>query len=100
VGGRKRGGCGRNQTSFTLIKFQKIRGWPVSVYRENFEFYHILMEVVFRELGEARVVTVVPTAQINSLGENIMWGGRSLNGDLTFADYGIHQGAELMDELA
>jgi hypothetical protein len=57
------------------------------------------MDVVYRDQGVARTVTVSPGDKIETLGANIMWGGRSLSGDRTFADYGITAGAELLSEL-
>ena len=54
------------------------------------------MEVILRTSDTAQAYTVSPGAQISILGENLIWAGRSLRSDLTFADYGISSGAELI----
>ena len=56
------------------------------------------MEVVLRTCDEAQVHTVSPSDQISSLGSNLIWAGRSLRSDLTFADYGIPSGSELIQD--
>jgi small subunit ribosomal protein S27Ae len=53
------------------------------------------MEVVLHEFDGTRVVTVSSCTLISALGNNLLWGGRALNSDLTLADYGIVAGAEL-----
>ena len=47
------------------------------------------MEIILQSAGVHRMHTVAPEAAISTLGEKIIWAGRSLRGDLTFLDYGI-----------